>query len=1407
VLDSFTNYKAIINSGGDPEQIGRGAFRIFETMAEFAKPSAKGLKPPAIPEQALSAGPLSPKQRQVLEALPSKGSRTEVARGDFSLNDLAKLTQETGREFAVLTKGDRRLVIGGDAASVPLGPDEMKKLSAEGWKLTAHSHPSGLTPSVGDGNVVAAGGQKRSIIVDSENGRISFTPEQGAGGATDSLSAGMSRQQAQQLVDGLTPKEKEFLGRVANGENGIDIISDRTQLRDTVNSINRKLGQPDLRASADVARRSERFEQPDLDDAAVDRYAQYDRNERLASLSPQERQVVDAIQANPYISNEQLASQLGVPPSTLQTRLTSIYDKLELNTAQGNARRQLVDIAASEGQFTRALYDGLSPQAQARLTPRSEQQLQSLDAKLRQLSETEMRALKVVMEEPYINGADLARRVGVQDFNMGRVYDRLGIPSTGGVSSRQQLLEVLGVQPGLSPKAQRLLEQAPPQQRAQFEQVAGTLTDRELDVVEQLRANPYSTREELGQRLGITGLHLDHLYQKLGISTQQPPAAVRDELLQKLGIPQAANVDQLFSGASPAVRDAVQRMDPARREELGRTLGTLSPREQQVAALLVQNPGISAMEMAEAMGTGQRSAYSAVQRLAEKLGIQAKPGSPLMDQVAERLVPPEVRGTQVRELADRLSPRAREVLGGMDPAQDPALVRSLSKLNERDLGIVQQLRRDPNLSAPQLAQRLGIPESEINIGRIAYDKLGIEPQPGVSPRQALTDRFASAGAGNDAAQVLRTARVDELFAGSSPAVRERVRQLDPARKQELGDILGTLTPREKNVVTALAQNPELTTAQLAETLGMSRDNVHATMQRVYDKFGVQPRPGSSSVDELVSRLVPPEVRHQQLQELAGQLSPVARQVLSGVDLAKDPGLVRAVSKLSERELSIVRLVQQEPQLSLPQMAQRLGIPESEINISRLVYDKLGIPQQPGGSPRQALRERLAPSVSPQAWDIIHRAPASAQAGLQQALGRLEPKDLRVVDLIQRNPGISNAEIASQLGLSPSTVPSTMSRIYSKLELPASNREALLGLLGQSKPLSQVAQGILSRTPAQARAGLEQSLARLDPRELQMVELIQRNPLISNQEIASRLGISESTVGSAISNVYSKLELPASREALLGKLGQTMPRNPVAQGILDRAPAQVRDQVDAGLAKLSPREQQIVEVIQRNPRISNAEIGSQLGMSSSAVGATTSSIYTKLGLEGANRSELLGWMGQALPMSPVAQGILDRVPASARGGLAEALEQLQPRELEVLDLIQRNPSMSNQEIASRLGTTDRAVAIANSNIYSKLGVTEGSRNGLLERLGLASPQPFQGILDRAPAAAKPELQRVLPQLTSRDLQVLELIQLNPRISNVEMASRLDTSSNAVGISVSRIYKAFELEQASRQNLLEKLGIRQ
>jgi hypothetical protein len=47
LTDAVTNYKAILRSGGSPEEIGKGAFRIFSALAPFAKAKVAGRPLPA----------------------------------------------------------------------------------------------------------------------------------------------------------------------------------------------------------------------------------------------------------------------------------------------------------------------------------------------------------------------------------------------------------------------------------------------------------------------------------------------------------------------------------------------------------------------------------------------------------------------------------------------------------------------------------------------------------------------------------------------------------------------------------------------------------------------------------------------------------------------------------------------------------------------------------------------------------------------------------------------------------------------------------------------------------------------------------------------------------------------------------------------------------------------------------------------------------------------------------------------------------------------------------------------------------------------------------------------------------------------------------------------------------------
>lgn len=116
-------------------------------------------------------GELSSGQAAVLEQLEGFGSRTIVGKRSFGLNDLSALTAATGDEFAMFTTGGRRMVMRGGPEGVPVTPDMMSDLAAQGWRWSGHSHPGGasvLRASEGDLAVLRASDQTQSVIMNSE---------------------------------------------------------------------------------------------------------------------------------------------------------------------------------------------------------------------------------------------------------------------------------------------------------------------------------------------------------------------------------------------------------------------------------------------------------------------------------------------------------------------------------------------------------------------------------------------------------------------------------------------------------------------------------------------------------------------------------------------------------------------------------------------------------------------------------------------------------------------------------------------------------------------------------------------------------------------------------------------------------------------------------------------------------------------------------------------------------------------------------------------------------------------------------------------------------------------------------------------------------------------------------------
>ena len=116
--------------------------------------------------------PLNTRQQKMLKALPTFDSRATVRKRDVNLRDLSALTAVTGNEFALFTKGGKRLVIRGDEYHVAVTQEIARELSEQGYRWSGHTHPGYsdfcLTPSDGDLAILAEFDQQQSVIGNSK---------------------------------------------------------------------------------------------------------------------------------------------------------------------------------------------------------------------------------------------------------------------------------------------------------------------------------------------------------------------------------------------------------------------------------------------------------------------------------------------------------------------------------------------------------------------------------------------------------------------------------------------------------------------------------------------------------------------------------------------------------------------------------------------------------------------------------------------------------------------------------------------------------------------------------------------------------------------------------------------------------------------------------------------------------------------------------------------------------------------------------------------------------------------------------------------------------------------------------------------------------------------------------------
>jgi len=110
--------------------------------------------------------PLTRRQQALLDRLPTYGSETDVKKSDVSMMDLAALTAKTGAEFAMFTRGPRRLIVRGNAGTVNIDKSKASEMNAQGYRWSGHTHINGVVPSGSDKDILRQFKQMLSSVYD-----------------------------------------------------------------------------------------------------------------------------------------------------------------------------------------------------------------------------------------------------------------------------------------------------------------------------------------------------------------------------------------------------------------------------------------------------------------------------------------------------------------------------------------------------------------------------------------------------------------------------------------------------------------------------------------------------------------------------------------------------------------------------------------------------------------------------------------------------------------------------------------------------------------------------------------------------------------------------------------------------------------------------------------------------------------------------------------------------------------------------------------------------------------------------------------------------------------------------------------------------------------------------------------
>lgn len=162
------------NAGGI---IKGGVLKLYDLR--MARQSVISASTPA--EIAWGTGKLSSRQNALLDALPKARSKLTLHKSGVNTTDIAALTAYTGNEFAIFTRGSQRLIVRGYNYNIGLSIDNLQLLKQQGFKFSAHTHPTGTTfsryildASSGDRLALTVFKQEKSLILDSLGRRNIF---------------------------------------------------------------------------------------------------------------------------------------------------------------------------------------------------------------------------------------------------------------------------------------------------------------------------------------------------------------------------------------------------------------------------------------------------------------------------------------------------------------------------------------------------------------------------------------------------------------------------------------------------------------------------------------------------------------------------------------------------------------------------------------------------------------------------------------------------------------------------------------------------------------------------------------------------------------------------------------------------------------------------------------------------------------------------------------------------------------------------------------------------------------------------------------------------------------------------------------------------------------------------------